>query len=329
MTQDDVAREVGVSRTLVSFAFRGMPGVGDETKRAIFAAAERLGYRHNVVAADLAAKRPSTVGLYLLDFRNEVYAEVFRGVRESLAPARNRLILAVSDADEPADDTAVDSLIDARVGVIIAATLFLPDDRIRALSRTVPVINVARQIDGMDSVYADNAAGARIATRHLLDLGHRRIAHVTGPEYEGHLQRRHSYAEVMRGAGLRPQIVVSSGYSQEAAELAARAMLAAEDRPTAVFAHNDQIALGVREAAHALGLRVPDDLSLVGYDNSRITRLHGIDLTSVDQDARGLGQEAGQLALRRLRDPDAAAVDECHQPDLAVRGSTAPCGPTR
>jgi len=320
-----VAREVGVSRTLVSFAFRGVPGVGDDTKRAIFEAAERLGYRHNVVAADLASKRPSTIGLYLLDFRNEVYAEIFRGVRDALNPARNRLILAVSDADEPADDNAVDSLVDARVGVIIAATLFLPDDRVRALSRTVPVVNVARQIDGMDSVYADNVAGARIATQHLLDLGHRRIAHLTGPEHEGHLQRRQAYAEVMRAAGLTPQVVIAPGYSQDAAERAARAMLDVADRPTAVFAHNDQIALGAREAAHALGLRVPDDLSLVGYDNSRITRLHGIDLTSIDQDARGLGREAGVAALVRLRDPDAPPADRNRQPSLVVRGSTAPC----
>lgn len=324
VTQDDVAREVGVSRTLVSFAFRGVPGVSDETRRTILDTAERLGYRHNAIAADLAAKRRSAVGLYLLDFRNEVFADVFRGVRDALERPGNRLILAVSDADEPADEQAVDSLIEARVGVIVAATLMLPDSRVRELARSVPVVNVARRLDGVDSVYSDDHAGARAATKHLLDLGHRRIAHVTGPEYEGHERRRRAYEQTMAAAGLVPQIVVARGYSQEAAERVARPILVAPDRPTAVFAHNDEIALGVREAAHSLGLAVPDDLSLIGYDNSRVTRLHGIDLTSVDQHARQLGREAGIAALARLRYPDAPVVDASHKPDLVVRGSTSP-----
>jgi DNA-binding LacI/PurR family transcriptional regulator len=328
VTQDDVARKVGVSRALVSLAFRGAPGVSDETKRTILETARVLGYRHNSVAADLAAKTRSSIGLYLLDFRNEVYADVFRGVRDALERKDNRVILAVSDADEPTDQRAVGSLIEARVGVIIAATLMLPDAEVRALAQAVPLISVARQVPGVDSVYADDEAGAAAATCYLLDLGHRRIAHITGIEYEGHLQRRHSYQAVMTKAGLRPHTVVAPGYSQDAAERTARAVLESPDRPTAVFAHNDEMAFGVREAAHSLGLRIPEDLSLIGYDNSRVARLHGIDLTSVDQDARRLGREAGAAALARMRHDDSPLLDARHQPDLVVRRSTARCSST-
>jgi DNA-binding LacI/PurR family transcriptional regulator len=108
-TQSDVAREVGVSRTLVSFAFRGAPGVSDETKQAIFAAAKRLGYRPNAVAADLARKHRSAVGLYLLDIRNEIYADILSGVRTALSQEPNRLILSVSRSVDGEDRGAVES----------------------------------------------------------------------------------------------------------------------------------------------------------------------------------------------------------------------------
>ena len=327
VTQDDVARKVGVSRALVSLAFRGAPGVSEESRRTILETARLLGYRHNVIAADLAAKTRSTIGLYLLDFRNEVYADVFRGVRDAVERSGNRVILAVSDADEPIDQQTVGSLIEARVGVIIAATLMLPDVEVRALAQSVPVVSVARRVPGVDCVYADDEAGAGAATSYLLDLGHRRIAHITGIEYEGHLLRRRAYEAVMANAGLRPQTVVAQGYSQDAAERTARGILNSADCPTAVFAHNDEMAFGVREAAHSLGLRIPQDLSLIGYDNSRVARLHGIDLTSVDQHARRLGQDAGAAALTRMRFEDGPLLDARHKPDLVVRGSTARCSP--
>ena len=327
VTQDDVAQKVGVSRALVSLAFRGAPGVSDESRRTILEAAHLLGYRHNVIAADLAAKTRSTIGLYLLDFRNEVYADVFRGVRDAVERSGNRIILAVSDADEPTDQQTVGSLIEARVGVIIAATLMLPDVEVCALAQSVPVVSVARRVSGVDSVYADDEAGAAAATSYLLDLGHRRVAHITGIEYEGHQLRRRAYESVMANAGLRPQTVVAQGYSQDAAERTARVVLNLADRPTAVFAHNDEMAFGVREAAHSLGLHIPRDLSLIGYDNSRVARLHGIDLTSVDPHARRLGQDAGAAALARMRLDTAPLLDARLKPDLVVRASTARCIP--
>jgi DNA-binding LacI/PurR family transcriptional regulator len=322
-TQADVAREVGVSRTLVSFAFRGTAGVSDETKQAIFDAAKRLGYRHNAAAAALASKSRTAVGLYLLDFRNEVYADVLSGVQLALPQVRNRLILSVSGPTGGVDPGALDSLVEARVGIIIAAALLDPDERVRELAQTTPVVSVTRRVDGVDSVYPDDEAGARAAVGHLLELGHMRIAHLAGPPFEGHTVRRETYGQVMRSAGLAPQTVAAAEFTQEAAALAARELLAGPDRPTAVFTHNDQFALGVREAAYAMGLAIPGDLSLVGYDDSRTARLHGIDLTSVDLHAVELGRIAGGVALERLNDPGAPIADKCLSPRLVVRGSTA------
>ena len=323
-TQADVAREVGVSRTLVSFAFRGAAGVSDETRQAIFDAAKRLGYRHNAAAAALASKQRTAVGLYLLDLRNEVFSDVLNGVRLALPQARNRLILSVSRSIGGEDQGALDSLIEARVGIIIAATLLDPDERVRELAQMVPVVSVTRRVEGVDSVYPDDHAGARAAVEHLLGLGHTRIAHLAGPQFEGHTVRREAYEQIMRSAGLTPQTVAADDFTHEAGERAAAELLAGPDRPTAVFTHNDQFALGVREAAYAMGLTIPGDLSLVGYDDSPTARLHGIDLTSVDLHAVELGKIAGSVALERLNDPGAPIADRCVTPQLVVRRSTAP-----
>ncbi|WP_460993020.1 LacI family DNA-binding transcriptional regulator [Sinomonas soli] len=326
-TQADVAREVGVSRTLVSFAFRNAPGVSEETRHAIFEAARRLGYRPNRIAADLARKHATTIGLHLLDLHNEVYADIFAGVREALEGSGVRVILSVGDVRgrggaDPGDE--VGSLLEARVGVVIAATLTGTDASVREAAAAVPIVSVARRIEGVDSVYSDDAAGARAATGHLLDLGHTRIVHLTGPHWEGHTERQRAYRERMHDAGLPPRVLAAPEFTFEAAQAAAARILDSPDRPTAVFAHNDQLALGVREAAADLGLRVPEDLSVVGYDDSRIARLAGIRLTSVDLDAHELGAAAGAAALARLADPSAPAVDRCSAPRLVVRTSTAP-----
>ncbi|MGA8789736.1 MAG: LacI family DNA-binding transcriptional regulator [Paenarthrobacter sp.] len=323
-TQSDVAREVGVSRTLVSFAFRGAPGVSDETKQAIFDAAKRLGYRPNAVAADLARKHRSAVGLYLMDIRNEVYADILSGVRTALHQDRNRLILSVSRSVDGEDQGALESLMEARVGIIIAATLLDSDERAQELAKLVPLVSVTRRIEGVDSVHSDDAAGARAATEHLIRLGHTRIAHLAGPAYDGHTVRRESYAKTMRDAGLKPLTLAAEDFTQDSGERAAARLLGMADRPTAIFTHNDQLALGAREAAYAGGLSVPADLSLVGYDNSRTSRLHGIDLTSVDLHAVELGRRAGVAALNRLMDPEAPIADERLLPELVVRNSTAP-----
>jgi DNA-binding LacI/PurR family transcriptional regulator len=222
------------------------------------------------------------------------------------------------------DSGALESLIEARVGIIIAATLLDPDEHVQEMARIVPLVSVTRPVPGVDSVYSDDSAGARAATKHLLSLGHTRIAHLSGPVYDGHVVRRQSYEQTMHDAGLSPQTVAAEDFTQDAGQRAAAQMLNQSDRPTAIFTHNDQLALGAREAAYARGLSVPEDLSLVGYDNSRTARLHGIDLTSVDLHAVELGRIAGAVALDRLNNPDAPIADERLTPQLVVRNSTAP-----
>ncbi|OFI37860.1 LacI family transcriptional regulator [Arthrobacter sp. SW1] len=326
VTQNDVARELGVSRTLVSFAMRGAPGVSEDMRQQILRTAGLLGYRRNVEAADLARKRPTAVGLHLMDLHNDVYADIFSGVQEALSGTGSRLVIGVNATPYRPGPGVLDPLLESKVGVVIAATLLDSDDHIRELNRTVPLVNVTRSVPGVDSIHSDDIRGSRLATEHLLRLGHRRIAHLCGPSFEGHLERRIGYRRTMLAHGRDPVFIEAPGFGRsDAAAVAVEALSAAPgERPTAVFAHSDELALGVREAAASLGLSVPGDLSLVGYDNSRVATLHGIELTSVDLHARELGRAAGQAALERIRYPALPAVDFTLSPTLVIRSSTAP-----
>lgn len=323
VTMADVARAAGVSRQLVSIALRGAPGVGAETKEHILATARRLGYHRNALASRLASRSADVVGLYLQDLRNEVFADVHDGLRETIAAEGLPLVLGVGVAGSAEDRSGLRTLIAARVGVLVAAGVVMPDAELLQLAERIPLVMVSRAVPGLDSVYSDDTLGARKATEHLLKLGHRRIAHVAAPDGDGYRGRRRAYEACMASAGLAPQVVVAN-YSRVAAAQAVGPLLDGDDAPTAVFCHNDTAALGVMDALASRGLALGEDVSLVGYDDSEAARLPAISLTSVDLHAQEMGRRAGEVAVQRLRTPGAPVVDESSRPTLVVRGSTAP-----
>lgn len=325
VTMDDIATELGVSRALVSMAFRNVAGVNEQTRERILAAGDRLGYRVNRVASQLASKSSDTFGVFLLDLRQDVYADMFDGIRGVADAEQRHLVLAVGAIDGTRDAEALDSLLQSRVDVVIATGLLLDDDAVRAFNRHMPLVSVARQIDGVDSVYSDNFAGATAATAHLISLGHRRITFLANPQTSGYFDRQRGYLATMEGAGLEPHVVASQ-YSRSSAARDISPVLArsAEARPTAVFAHNDQAALGVLDAIAALGLRTPEDISVVGYDNTPVSRTPGTPLTTVDIHGEELGRLAAEAALRRLAEPTAPAAVVASTPTLIVRATTDP-----
>ncbi|GAA4676760.1 LacI family DNA-binding transcriptional regulator [Frondihabitans cladoniiphilus] len=326
VTMEDVARRAGVSRSLVSIAYRGVPGVSDETRDAIFEAARAIGYTPNSIASRLASRNRESVGFYLLDLRNSVYVDVFDGVREVTGERGTTVVLGVGETHGSEDRAGLTALMSSQADVIIATGLLLPDAEILELSRQRPLVSVTRQVPGVDSVSSDDEAGATLVTEHLLALGHRRIAHLAAPDIGGRSPRADAYARTMRKAGLEPRML-TAGFTQSSASAAARSLLSSPapgERPTAIFATNDVTALGVIEAAHELGLRIPRDLSVAGYDDTAAAALAPISLTSVDQDARSLGRLAASAAFARLASPSAPVVARVQQPTLRPRRSTAP-----
>lgn len=324
-TMEDVAREAGVSRALVSLAYRDAAGVSRATRARILDAGARLGYTHNLVAASLAGRGGNTLGVFLQDLHNDLFADVHDGLREVADAEGLRLVLAVGVLDGSRDAQSLDTLLQQRVDVLIAAGLQLPDGDVRSVANRAPLVCVARAVDGIDSVTSDDRLGARLATEHLLTLGHRDIVFLGNPPSDGYLDRGLGYDATMRDAGLAPRTVVTT-YSRHTAAMDAAALLDSAEPPTAVFAHNDQAALGVLDALASRGLHAGRDVSVVGYDNSSVGRFPGTALTTVDVHSRSLGKTAASLALRRLTDPDGARVRVPSLPSLVIRATTGPPG---
>ena len=320
VTMEDVARAAGVSRALVSIAFRGVRGVSDETRDHIFEVAEGLGYRPNRIASRLASKSDTTIGVFLQDLHNDLFADVFDGIR-SIADAGDRhLLLAVGARDGSQDARALDSLVRSRVDIVIAAGLILPDGDVARFAKSVPMVGVTRHIPDVDSVYPDDEAGARSVVEHLVALGHSEIAFLANPESDGYRGRRIGYTAAMTAAGLVPRIVSSSYARADVAHDAGR--LLDDVAPSAIFAHNDQAALGVLDAVAERGLSAPGDVSVVGYDNSTISQTPGTALTTVDVRAFDLGVQAAQVALDRLAEPEHPMLNRMLMPTLVARGTS-------
>ncbi len=319
---EDVARAAGVSRALVSLAYRNAPGVNAKTRERIFQAGRDLNYQPNRIAASLASKSQNSIGVFLSDLHNDLFADIFDGLREGFGESAKQLILAIGSIDGQRDTAALDTLVQSRVDLVVAAGLLLPDAALSGYAAVTPMVSTARIAPGTDNVYANNLTGAALATNHLIELGHRRIAFLANPQSDGYRERGTGYRTAMQTSGLEPWIIASS-YARTQAAVDIGEALRSSQRPTAVFAHNDQSALGVLDAAAHYGIHVPSQLSVVGYDNSSSSLVPGMALSTVDIHARELGLRSAQAALARLEDPSAPLQSISIEPSLLVRGTSA------
>lgn len=322
-TMVDVARHVGVSRALVSIVFRGAEGASEETRRRVLEAAEELGYRQDSLASGLRSHRTRNLGV-VFDLRRPFEVELVEHLFPAVKERRYHLLLgAVTPGrTQPA---VVDELLRYRCeGLIVVG----PDPdvhRLEVLGREVALVEVGRGVTAgpVDVVCNDDALGTRQAVEHLVALGHRAIAHVEGGANPGAEQRRAGYEDAMASLGLADRIaLVPGGYTEDEGAAAARRLLAGE-LPTAVIAANDQAAIGLLDVMVRAGVRVPQDLSVVGYDDSRFAKLPGIDLTSVRQDIPGMAALAVQAVVERLDGPEREPTRSALPTRLVVRGTTA------
>lgn len=318
---EDVAREAGVSRALVSIVYRGVDGASEATRQRVLEAGERIGYRRNVLAARLASRSVQSIGVLLFDIRNDLTADVFEGIQREADEQGVGVVVAISDPTGLRDTHAVNDLLGARIDALAMISSTMSGEQVRDLTRTIPVVSVTRDIRGVDSVVCDEAVAGRLLVEHLVAGGRHRIVHLA-PSWRPS-DRVTAYETAMTRAGLEPRVLAISYDFQETRETARR-LLGTPDRPDAVYANNDNAAYAVLEAAADLGLRVPRDLAVVGFDNLQASALRSIDLTSIDQRPRELGRIAVRTALEHAADAGAAPVRRVLEPHLVVRASSGP-----
>jgi DNA-binding LacI/PurR family transcriptional regulator len=322
-----VARRAGVSKSLVSLVMRGGAHVSEERRGAVLQAAAALGYRPNAMARGLVQQRTRIIGVVASDLHNLFFADVLESIQEQATRAGYRVLINTGNRDPVQEDQAVDTLLQLRVDGIILASVLVESPLVVQASREMPVVLVGRaaRASSLDSVTNDDWAGAVAAVEHCASLGHRRIAHVDGGHGAGADARRQGYEDAMRRLRLARHISVAAGaYTEEGGHQGASALLDARPRPTAIFAANDLAAIGALDAIAGRGLRVPDDVSLVGYDNTSLALLRHISLTTVHQPRAEMGQLAVTMLLERLERQRTRPRRAVLPPRLVVRDTTAP-----
>jgi DNA-binding LacI/PurR family transcriptional regulator len=324
-TMEDVAATAGVSRALVSLVFRESPKVSEERRARVLAAAKELGYRPNASARNLASRSSGTIGVLLNDLHNPFFAEIFDGVSDAADATGYRLLLTTSLRRDAGEDRAIETMLEHRVDGMVLLSPRLSSARLVELAMSSPIVVLGRTVAraSFDTVMTDESIGSMLALQHLAELGHRRIVHIDGGRGAGATPRRAGYRRAMASLGLDAPDVVAGDFTESSGVEGARRLLRRANLPTAIFAANDLVAAGAMATLEAAGVRVPDDVSIVGYDNSMLARLEHLALTTVDQPRASMGELATRLLVERIEGRRPKPKSILAAPTLVVRRTTA------
>ncbi len=321
-TMDDVAAKAGVSRALVSLVMRDSPRVSDRSREKVLAAAAELGYRPNLWSRNLASGQTRTIGVMLDDLHNPYFTEMAEGLAESASNAGLQILINSGWQRESGQVEAIESFLNLRTDGIVLGGPRLSEHVLEEFASQVPTVSVSSygRSDHFDTVSNDEVHGANLVVDHLVDLGHDRIAHIDAGLAAGGPQRRSGFIEAMTRYGLAP-IVVEGDFNEEAGSAAAEQLMSLKTPPTAIFAGNDLAATGVLTYLKTIGASVPEDVSVVGYDDTLLAGIGPVSLTTVHQPRQQLGRLAMELLLERLAGR-ADARHELIEPRLVTRSST-------
>ncbi|EJN05868.1 LacI family DNA-binding transcriptional regulator [Phyllobacterium sp. YR531] len=317
-TLEDVARTAGVSRSQASRALRNDPGVKQQTKAHILEIAAKLNYTPNLAAQTLASRQSRSIGIVVGDILNPYEAMLARECDLVLRQTGYFAMLAVNGTV-----SSVNAFIDQRIAGLVLIGTPGGRDEIINVSKLLPTVYIGRNLkeDGVESVSSDDSLGAGLATELLVKSGHTAIAHVSGGSGAGAKRREAAYRGTMLEHGLEA-MVVEGRYNVDAGSMAADTLMARKTRPTAIFAANDLIALGVISRLAWLGYRVPDDVAVVGFDDIPLASSEPISLTTIRQKVPNMVSAAIEILLRRIEAPDTPLTNPVLAPELVVRRSS-------
>jgi DNA-binding LacI/PurR family transcriptional regulator len=322
----DVAARAGVSTATASLVLRGRPGPSASTADAVRLAAAALGYRPDRTASLLARHRTHLLGV-LLDVTSPFHAELVRALDAASGDRGLDLVLGTT-TPRTDEHGAVENLLDFRCEALVLLGPQMMDADLTALAEHCPVVAVGRAgAAGVTGVLAADDQGLDAAVVHLAALGHHSITFVDGPRGSIASARRQGYRAAMARLGLGAEVDLVNGGGTEVEGSAAALQLMSRplgERPTAVVAFNDRVAIGLRDGLVRAGVRVPEDVSVVGYDDSPMARLGTFDLTSVSQEPELLASATVERLSAALQGEPAPADDVVVSPRLVVRSSSGP-----
>ncbi|HMI53590.1 MAG TPA: LacI family DNA-binding transcriptional regulator [Candidatus Saccharimonadales bacterium] len=329
----DIARDLGVSVITVSKALRNHSDISAETRARVLKRSKELNYRPNLAARSLVTGKTSMMGLVVPDLVHSFFSELARGMSGVLRSSGFTLVISSSEQDPELERQAIDQLMARRVDVLLIASTQWTVETFRRLEEAeLPYVLIDRNFAGLASNFVgvnDEQVGY-IATKHLIDVGCRRIGHITAEWLSPLVGRLEGYKRALseQGLALGRDYVVSTERVDETGEesgyQAAKKLLKLDSRPDAIFCYNDPVAVGAMKAILEAGLRIPEDVALVGCGNIHLDDYLRVPLTSVDQQSTAIGQKAGRLALGLLDDnPPLRPKTILLEPKLVVRQSSA------
>ena len=328
----DIAKDLGVSVITVSKVLRNHPDVGDETRERVLARVKELDYRPNLAARSLVTGRTYLVGLVVPDLLHPFFAEIAKSLSGALRKNGYYLIVSSSEEDPDLEEQEINQLLERRLDILIIASCRSTVDLFFRFERQkVPYVLIDRVLPGLSTnfVGVDDEAVGMVATKHLIDIGCKRIAHIRGPETSPGSRRVEGYKRALKQAGMKvvEDYIISEPKGdvetrQRGAE-AMRQLLALKARPDGVFCFNDPLAMGAMNYALDQGLHIPEDIAVIGCGNLHYDDALSVPLSSVDQHSWRIGQEAARIALAILSSkvpPKNEIV--ILQPELSIRRST-------
>lgn len=324
----EVAESAGVSYATVSHVINNTRLVSPETRERVLAAMAALNYRPNALARSLRQGKSNTIGLVLPDSANPFFAEISRSIEDEAFRKGYSVFLCNTELDTQRELFYVDVLSKKQVdGIIFIAAGDQADSLDFLLRRNLPVVMIDRNVPSveLDAVLTDNQLGGLLATQHLLDLGHTRIACIAGPSsITPSAERIIGYRKALEQAGLPydENLVVRGDYHAQSGLEITHFILKMDPRPTAIFALNDLMALGALRAAAEAGCSVPKDLAVVGYDDLELSRFTNPPLTTIAQPKKEIGVQAVNMLIDRMSQRNKPPTRLVLPPELIVRRST-------
>lgn len=328
VTIKEIAKELGVSPSTVSRALREHPSISPVTRKRVREVAEKLGYRPNILARGLATRRSYTIGLIVLDISNPFYAEIAEGVEEVLSSRGFTVFLCNSGFDPEKESKYISLLRERRVEGIIITCFNVNLPHIQDLWENGPPFVPIDWYPGENPcVTTNNVEGSRQAVDYLLSIGHKNIAYLAGPyQLPGAMDRVEGYKKALEkhGVPFREELIIYNNSSAKDGYKGFMELLKKGVKFTALFCANDMVAIGAMRAAQERGIRIPDDISLVGYDDIEIASLLSVPLTSVWQPRREQGVMASYLLMDMLLRRERTSQKVIMEQKLVIRASTKP-----